>query len=214
MQTSVNPNGTRHVTSHHMTRQKKYGNRSLTASGLFDPADPGFFSGRVNFLAGETYYGSHNPNFNANYNYNYNYNNISHHQNNNSNINSNVRTTNRKPVVRHERPDQRRHQRAQSEPSVSRRSVYDDNSAAKRSSSDDSMKVSILRRGESLDSKIKSSGAADAGRLGPAAMYAGSGFAVSPAPSSLPLPSFSKKKQTSIDDSATRDIKRLLRLDL
>ncbi|KAK0607337.1 hypothetical protein LWI29_013508 [Acer saccharum] len=160
----------------------------------------GLFSRRRN------YYGSNNPN--SYYNYNYN---ISHHQNN---INSNVRTTNRKPAFRHERPDQRRHQRAQSEPSVSRRSVYDDNSSAKRSSSDDSMKVSILRRGESLDSKIKSSGSVDAGRFSPAAMYAGSGFAVSPAPSSLPLPSFSKKKQTSIDDSATRDIKRLLRLEL
>ncbi|KAK2646747.1 hypothetical protein Ddye_021942 [Dipteronia dyeriana] len=164
----------------------------------------GLFSRRRN------YYGSHNPNSNSNYNY---YNNISHHQNN-SNINSNGRTTNRKQAVRHERPDQRRHQRAQSEPSVSRRSVYDDNSAVKRSSSDDLMKVSILRRGESLDSKIKSGGSADAGRFSPAAMYAGSGFAVSPAPSSLPLPSFSKKKQTSIDDSATRDIKRLLRLEL
>ena len=156
----------------------------------------GLFSRRRN------YYGSNNPNYNYNY---------SHHQNN---INSNLRTMNRKPAVRHERPDQRRHQRAQSEPFVSRRSAYDDNSSAKRSSSDDSMKVSILRRGESLDSKIKSGGSADAGRLSPAAMYAGSGFAVSPAPSSLPLPSFSKKKQTSIDDSATRDIKRLLRLEL
>jgi hypothetical protein len=36
---------------------------------------------------------------------------------------------------------------------------------------------------------------------------------VSPAPSSLPLPSFSKKKQVSIDDSATRDLRRLLRLE-
>ncbi|KAK8648163.1 hypothetical protein V6N13_128924 [Hibiscus sabdariffa] len=45
-------------------------------------------------------------------------------------------------------------------------------------------------------------------------VYAGSAFVVSPAPSSLPLPSFSKKKQISIDDSATRDLRRLLRLDL
>lgn len=44
-------------------------------------------------------------------------------------------------------------------------------------------------------------------------MYAGSAFSVSPSPSSLPLPSFSKKKQFPIDDSATRDLRRLLRLD-
>ncbi|CAN1137643.1 hypothetical protein LINPERPRIM_LOCUS23008 [Linum perenne] len=44
-------------------------------------------------------------------------------------------------------------------------------------------------------------------------MYAGSAFAVSPSPSALPLPSFSKKKQVSVDDSATRDLRRLLRLD-
>ncbi|XP_039162783.1 uncharacterized protein LOC104425304 [Eucalyptus grandis] len=44
-------------------------------------------------------------------------------------------------------------------------------------------------------------------------MYAGSAFAVSPEPSSLPLPSFSKKKHVSFDDSATRDLRRLLRLD-
>lgn len=84
---------------------------------------------------------------------------------------------------------------------------------AGRPSSDDlaMAKVTILRRGESLDSKIK---AAETERLGPVDVYAGSGFAVSPAPSSLPLPSFSKKKQVEIDDSATRDIKRLLRLEL
>ncbi|MBS2599563.1 hypothetical protein KFY57_25770, partial [Salmonella enterica subsp. enterica serovar Typhimurium] len=45
-------------------------------------------------------------------------------------------------------------------------------------------------------------------------VYAGSAFAVSPAPSSLPLPSFSKKKQVRFDDSATRDLRRLLRLDV
>ncbi|WCJ23633.1 hypothetical protein M5689_005647 [Euphorbia peplus] len=94
-------------------------------------------------------------------------------------------------------------------------------------------KLSILRRGESLDSKMKSMEMAVTGtdRMGPdpefvskqvrigspvtgnCDMYAGSGFAVSPAPSSLPLPSFSKKKQLTVDDSATRDLRRLLRLD-
>jgi len=46
-------------------------------------------------------------------------------------------------------------------------------------------------------------------------MYAGSAFSVSPSPESLPLPSFSKKKQVpeTVDDSATRDLRRLLRLE-
>ncbi|XP_039058323.1 uncharacterized protein LOC120201859 [Hibiscus syriacus] len=98
-------------------------------------------------------------------------------------------------------------------------------------------KVTILRRGESLDSKIKSKSLVVTGtdRLGPdpkmvpkeirivdikssvmgkSDVYAGSAFFVSPAPSSLPLPSFSKKKEVPVDDSATRDLRRLLRLDL
>ncbi|CAN6683660.1 unnamed protein product [Malus baccata var. baccata] len=44
-------------------------------------------------------------------------------------------------------------------------------------------------------------------------MYAGSAFAVSPEPSSLPLSSFSRKKQVLKvvdDDLATRDLRRLL----
>lgn len=186
---------------------------------------PGIFSRRRN------YQGSYNPNANTNYYCNYNNinNNYGSHHHNNSSVSGG--RANRKVVVRHERPDQRRHQRAQSEPSVSRKSFYDEHSTrmVRRPSSDDLKvvrrsdnnncgenratveKVTILRRGESLDSKIK---AAETGRLAPADMYAGSGFAVSPAPSSLPLPSFSKKKQASIDDSATRDIKRLLRLEL
>nr|GMD79046.1 RNA-binding protein 25-like [Ipomoea batatas] len=52
-------------------------------------------------------------------------------------------------------------------------------------------------------------------------VYAGSGFSNSPSPRSLPLPSFfnnANKKQdgsdtTSFDDSATRDLRRLLRLE-
>ncbi|KAH0992833.1 hypothetical protein GBA52_004316 [Prunus armeniaca] len=117
---------------------------------------------------------------------------------------------------------------------------------SKRSSSEDLRgfkmeKVTILRRGESLDSKTKGNngGLVVTGteRLGPdpemvpkqvrivdlkppvegkTDMYAGSAFAVSPEPSELPLPSFSKKKQVSkvVDgDSATRDLRRLLRLD-
>ncbi|XP_058076906.1 uncharacterized protein LOC131225396 [Magnolia sinica] len=47
-------------------------------------------------------------------------------------------------------------------------------------------------------------------------VYAGSAFSQSPPPSSLPLPKFSKRKEgaaTAIDDSATKDLRRLLRLE-
>ncbi|KAL0388729.1 UNVERIFIED_CONTAM: hypothetical protein Sradi_2754700 [Sesamum radiatum] len=50
-------------------------------------------------------------------------------------------------------------------------------------------------------------------------MYAGSACSQSPSPRSVPLPSFFNKKQQndsidkSFDDSATRDLRRLLRLD-
>ncbi|KAH6808806.1 hypothetical protein C2S51_026589 [Perilla frutescens var. frutescens] len=49
--------------------------------------------------------------------------------------------------------------------------------------------------------------------------YAGSAFSLSPSPRSLPLPSFFNKKQQDFvpinpfDDPATRDLRRLLRLD-
>ncbi|CAL5198808.1 unnamed protein product [Lathyrus oleraceus] len=82
----------------------------------------------------------------------------------------------------------------------------------KRSSADDSVtgksreKVTILRRGKSLDSSLEAV---------KSDKYAGSAFSVSPSPSALPLPSFLMKKQLSatVDDSATRDLRRLLRLD-
>ncbi|RDX75021.1 hypothetical protein CR513_45147, partial [Mucuna pruriens] len=97
-------------------------------------------------------------------------------------------------------------------------------------------KVTILRRGESLDSKLKSEALKKEGndlvvvgtqRLGPdpkmvpkqirivdmKPVYAGSAFAVSPSPSALPFPSFSKKLPATVDDSATRDLRRLLRLE-
>ncbi|KAG5240986.1 hypothetical protein OIU76_014505 [Salix suchowensis] len=164
--------------------------------------------------------------------------------------------SNRKPsAVRSDRSDQRK---KQSESLISKksRSVDDIVKTYKNNSSSTNKvveKVTILRRGESLDSKIKSSETAAAtvslkkeqgndgdlvvastDRLGPdpkmvskhvrvvdlrspvagnCDMYAGSAFSVSPSPSSLPLPSFSKKKQLPIDDSATRDLRRLLRLD-
>lgn len=59
-------------------------------------------------------------------------------------------------------------------------------------------------------------------RLSPpplADVYAGSAFALSPSPRSLPLPSFFNKKQQDYakinpsNDPATRDLRRLLRLD-
>lgn len=46
-------------------------------------------------------------------------------------------------------------------------------------------------------------------------VYAGSAFYMSPSPSALPLPTFSIKKEGLgiVDDSATKDLRRLLRLD-
>ncbi|KAF2287770.1 hypothetical protein GH714_002651 [Hevea brasiliensis] len=164
----------------------------------------------------------------------------------------------RKPAVRSERTDQRKPQ--PEPPSISKRSnSFDDLKISRNqyhgykanNSNLLTNKVTILRRGESFDSKIQNSETAAASkkdqyqagymvvtgtdRLGPdpkmvakqirnvdlgspvtrkCDVYAGSAFAVSPAPSSLPLPSFSKKKQVSFDDSATRDLRRLLRLDV
>ncbi|KAG4182700.1 hypothetical protein ERO13_A09G060900v2 [Gossypium hirsutum] len=165
-----------------------------------------------------------NGSFNPTYNYNNSYSN---------NSNGNVRFT-RKPVQR---------KRVGSEQRVSKRSgSVDDLKAVANNFKME--KVTILRRGESLDSKIKSNsgGGKEDGlvvtgtdRLGPdpemvskqirfvdikspvtgkSDVYAGSAFAASPEPSSLPLPSFSKKKHVPIDDSATRDLRRILRLDI
>ncbi|KAK6117348.1 hypothetical protein DH2020_048939 [Rehmannia glutinosa] len=114
--------------------------------------------------------------------------------------------------------------------------------------------VTLLRRGESLDSftsKIKGGNAKAKSpkpkpvddmavlgiqRIGPASpemvpkqirlsppslpdVYAGSAFSLSPSPRSLPLPSFFNKKHQidgenkPLDNTATRDLRRLLRLD-
>ncbi|CAH8383534.1 unnamed protein product [Eruca vesicaria subsp. sativa] len=76
----------------------------------------------------------------------------------------------------------------------------------------------IRRRGESFDSfsnikSRRSNAPADD-------IYAGSSiFVVSPAPSSLPLPSFSRRNVksqvvvVSVDDLASQDLRRLLRLE-
>ncbi|KAG6428088.1 hypothetical protein SASPL_112337 [Salvia splendens] len=50
-------------------------------------------------------------------------------------------------------------------------------------------------------------------RQSPLPLYAGSAFSLSPSPRSLPLPSFFNKKLNPSDDPATRDLRRLLRLD-
>lgn len=89
---------------------------------------------------------------------------------------------------------------AETSAAVFRRPSSDDSRVARSNGLE---KVTILRRGQSLDSAVKSD------------VYAGSAFAVSPSPEALPLPSFSTKKQASaaVDDSATRDLRRLLRLE-
>jgi len=160
---------------------------------------------------------------------------------------SNNNHNHRKPIPR---PDQRKRS---PEPAISKRSASSDDLRQKsnKQSNINNHKnlvlgqVTILKRGESLDAKIKSEPAPSKNncdeliiggteRLGPDPemvpkqiklspvssglppdMYAGSAFSLSPSPSSLPLPSFFSKKQDSkaTDDSATRDLRRLLRLD-
>lgn len=141
---------------------------------------------------------------------------------------SNPRPNRKQQAARTEKPDRRR--RAASAPAISKRSISDDLRAASGSGLV-MEKVAILRRGESLDSKlISEAGVRKEGvgsvpgqvraaefrspvACGRSDVYAGSAFFVSPEPSSLPLPSFSKKKLSPIDDCATRDLRRLLRLD-
>lgn len=101
----------------------------------------------------------------------------------------------------------------------------------------DGGQVTILRRGQSYDSlaanfsrgdaRSKSSAADDMAvspkqiRLAPpplADVYAGSAFVLSPSPRALPVPSFCNKKpqdcvKTDSDDPATKDLRRLLRLE-
>ncbi|GAA0150370.1 hypothetical protein LIER_09325 [Lithospermum erythrorhizon] len=76
--------------------------------------------------------------------------------------------------------------------------------------------VTVVRRGDSLDSlnsRIKKD-MTKKSAFDPAEIYAGSAFSVSPSPSSLPLPTFFKKQELKpFDDSATRDLRRLLRLE-
>lgn len=80
----------------------------------------------------------------------------------------------------------------------------------------------VRRRGESFDSfsNIKNRRSNGHEVVSPDDIYAGSSiFVVSPAPSSLPLPSFSRRDAdshvvvVSVDDSASQDLRRLLRLE-
>ncbi|GER56364.1 cell division cycle 5 [Striga asiatica] len=90
-------------------------------------------------------------------------------------------------------------------------------------------KVTILRRGESLSSIAPPTAGGGNPSLPPrkstndlpgrkqirspppADVYAGSAFALSPSPRSVPLPSFFSRKDSN--DGATRDLRRLLRLE-
>ncbi|KAK4283571.1 hypothetical protein QN277_000508 [Acacia crassicarpa] len=103
-------------------------------------------------------------------------------------------------------------------PSVPRKSSLDDMRMG-RSSGITREKVTILRRGESLDSKImskalKNKEGDDLMTCSAQSIYAGSAFAVSPSPSALPLPFFLKKQPSAaVDDFATQGLRRLLRLE-
>lgn len=89
------------------------------------------------------------------------------------------------------------------EPSVSRRS---------NASADSQLGRPMTLR--SLDSRTRSHevvAPVDESVIRRGPLYAGSAFNVSPEPRSLPLPSFSRRKDT--EDCATRDLRRLLRLE-
>ncbi|KAL1358409.1 hypothetical protein HN51_003685 [Arachis hypogaea] len=184
------------------------------------PPSPAVFSRRRNF----NYY-NYYPNNTTTNNSSYN---------NNFQAISTGRST-RKPVIRPERYEQKKR--------VERRPPSSDDSRVPPARGNGTVK--ILRRGESLDSNIRSEALRKEGgdlvvvgtqRLGPdpnmvprririadlaADVYAGSAFSVSPSPSALPLPSFGKKQlqrpspavAVAVDDSATRDLRRLLRLE-
>lgn len=163
-----------------------------------------------------------------------------------------ARVAPRKPVVR---PDQKK-RNGKSQPLMTpRRAASLDDLRKNHQSSNGNLvmgQVTILRRGESLDSTINGGRQHTAEkktadddlvlcgteRLGPdperirirdvksaflspsgspAAgerrdVYAGSAVSMSPSPRALPLPSFFSKKK-AVDDNATKDLRRLLRLD-
>ncbi|XP_059649159.1 uncharacterized protein LOC132295094 [Cornus florida] len=150
--------------------------------------------------------------------------------------NGNPNPSFRKPVFRQ---GQKKRFNYPSEPSISKRSSEDFKQNYNHHHHHVMGHVAVLRRGESLDLKMNGEDLIVYGteRSGPdpemvrreirvgdlrsalaaggrSDMYAGSAFAMSPSPSSLPLPSFFNKKQVSeiADDSASRDLRRLLGL--
>ncbi|XP_010466405.1 PREDICTED: uncharacterized protein LOC104746586 [Camelina sativa] len=79
----------------------------------------------------------------------------------------------------------------------------------------------VRRRGESFDSFSNIKVRKSSPEVSADDIYAGSSmFVLSPAPSSLPFPSFSRRNEklnqvlvVSVDDSASQDLRRLLRLE-
>ncbi|KAJ8620657.1 hypothetical protein MRB53_029186 [Persea americana] len=87
----------------------------------------------------------------------------------------------------------------------------------KRRDSRKSPNPTIMRRGRDFRGKAVSFDVivSGIGRLETNSdVYAGSAFSQSPSPSSLPLPTFSRKREgvAVVDDTATRDLRRLLRI--
>ncbi|KAK2447691.1 hypothetical protein QL285_007023 [Trifolium repens] len=163
---------------------------------------------------------------NNNYIYNYYGGNYGNNYNFYGNVNSG--RINRKPAIR---PEQRKRvtvaERKPNTRSSFRPSSSSDDMKVNRGSGRVMEKVMILRRGESLDSLVKSEGLKNEGNdevvskqirivdlKNGCDVYAGSAFAMSPSPSALPIPSFQRKfaSPVAVDDSATRDLRRLLRI--
>lgn len=167
-----------------------------------------------------------NPGYCYNNNYNYYGGNYGNGYNFYGNVNSG--RINRKPAIR---PEQRKRvavaeRKPNTRPSF-RPSSSSDDMKVTRGSGRVMEKVMILRRGESLDSLVKSEGLKNEGNdemvskqirivdlKNGCDVYAGSAFAMSPSPSALPIPSFQRKfaSPVAVDDSATRDLRRLLRI--
>ncbi|KAM7485164.1 hypothetical protein LguiA_001173 [Lonicera macranthoides] len=142
------------------------------------------------------------------------------------NGNGNPRSNNSSYRKQYARSDQRK---KSPEPSISKRSSSSEDLRPRSNNLGQSNfgSVTILKRGEVIHSKNKTNEMV--GNLSPVPdlkqirvspvtagdTYAGSAFSLSPSPRALPLPSFFSKKQVAefVDDSATRDLRRLLRLD-
>ncbi|XP_019069847.1 uncharacterized protein [Solanum lycopersicum] len=151
--------------------------------------------------------------------------------NGNEYISSRSSYGNRKQVVRTEKErSEKKKVRNQPEPLMRRRSASSDDlrptlNAGKSNGGVVMGQVTILRRGESLDSlnSVYGTGPGQPEKLrkqiqvglSSADVYAGSAFSNSPSPRALPLPSFFNKKQEDFksDDFASRDLRRLLRLE-